>query len=182
MSRRRQVAQITKGDHALGSWSYSEDNAAARLHAEHRHAAERDLHAAGSGRRAEARDVGVRRGPREVQDVAAGAHHLEGRRRRDDRRPAQLPGRLRSRAEVSADRDDARRPGGFGSIRLRNRDPGLRGEGLRGAASELSRQHGLRRQVPARHGEWLLQAGASRRAGRHRRRDRAWASPIPPSS
>ena len=46
------------------------------------------------------------------------------------------------------------------------------GEGLRGAAAELSRQHGLRRRVPARHGQGLLQAVASRRDRRHRRRDR----------
>ena len=84
--------------------------------------------------------------------------------------------------EVSADRADARRPGGVGSVWLLDREPGLRREGLRGAAAELSRQHGLRRHVPARHGERLLQAVASRRDDGHRRRDRDGRRRSRPSS
>ena len=63
-------------------------------------------------------------------------------------------------------------PAASDRVWLRHRDSGLRGQGLRGAAPELSRQHGLRRRVPARHGQGLLQAGAPGRDGRHRRRDR----------
>ena len=65
--------------------------------------------------------------------------------------------------EVSADRADARRSGGVRSVRVRQLEhlhAGARGQGLRGAEAELSRQHGLRRRVPARHGRPLLQERA----------------------
>ncbi len=56
----KQVSQITKGDHALGSWSLLRRPRPPRLHAEQRSAPERDLHDAGVGRDAEARDRGIR--------------------------------------------------------------------------------------------------------------------------
>ena len=167
----KEAAQLTRGDHSLGAWSFSEDNAPACVHAECHRSPERDLYD-GARRAAQARHRGVRRGPREVQDGAPGKDHVEGPGRRHHRRAADLPARLQAGHPVSADRADARRPGRIGSVRLLDREPGLRRERLRGAAAELSRQHRLRRHVHARHGEGLLQAVASRRDGRHRCGDR----------
>ena len=89
------------------------------------------------------------------------------------RGPALLSGRLQAGSALPADRlrrTAARRhPTSSGSAATCRSMPA---RATRCCKPELSRQHGLRRRVPARHGQGLLQAGAPRRDDRHRRGDR----------
>ena len=121
------LTQLTKGDHSLGGWSFVGRRRAARVHAQHADRAERDLHAAAAGGAQPKRvtavfdeDLAKFKTARQERITWKGQDGVDGRRAAD------LPGRLRAGHAVSADRADARRPGGVGQVRLLARDdPGL---------------------------------------------------------